>query len=364
MHYFAENYFKARELFRKAARGIGAQLQHFKCPDSGPTGEPLYTDTALIGNKSSKRLIIITSGTHGVEGFAGSSIQTAILSEVPGTSIPLDTAVLMIHAVNPYGFSHLRRFNEDNIDINRNFVDHPYAFPANENHYKVADILAPTFLSSFSTRCVYFSLMLFLLSKGFNTMATAVAGGQNIHAKGLYYGGTSACWSNRTTSQIIKSHGETADTIILLDFHTGLGGKGRTTILINHQQPQAWRRALNWWGQFNIPDTSKGVFFSKLDGSLSSRLYSMFPSQEVTAATVEFGTEGLWRRLKLNALIALQAENWLHHHGHMNSEQAFRIKNRLKEAFAPVDDDQWKVAVRDQGREIFKRVLVGITDKS
>ena len=30
----------------------------------------------------------------------------------------------MIHALNPFGFAHLRRANEDNVDLNRNFVDH------------------------------------------------------------------------------------------------------------------------------------------------------------------------------------------------------------------------------------------------
>jgi hypothetical protein len=33
-----------------------------------------------------------------------------------------DVTLVFIHAVNPYGFHHDRRVNEDNIDINRNFL--------------------------------------------------------------------------------------------------------------------------------------------------------------------------------------------------------------------------------------------------
>ena len=39
--------------------------------------------------------------------------------------------VLMLHAINPHGFSHLRRGNEDNVDLNRNFIDWTAPPPGN-----------------------------------------------------------------------------------------------------------------------------------------------------------------------------------------------------------------------------------------
>ena len=51
-------------------------------------------------------VLLISSGVHGVEGFAGSAIQLGIVREIETFS---DKCVVMIHAVNPFGFSEYRR---------------------------------------------------------------------------------------------------------------------------------------------------------------------------------------------------------------------------------------------------------------
>ena len=40
---------------------------------------------------------------------------------VAGLGLPDDVAVLMIHLINPWGTAWMRRVNEDNIDLNRNY---------------------------------------------------------------------------------------------------------------------------------------------------------------------------------------------------------------------------------------------------
>ena len=53
---------------------------------------------------------------------------------------------MLLHALNPYGFAWDRRVNEDNADINRNFVDftHP---PENEAYEALAAEIAPRDIS-------------------------------------------------------------------------------------------------------------------------------------------------------------------------------------------------------------------------
>ncbi len=76
------------------------------------------------------RLFIISSGTHGPEGFSGSACQLALLNdELSRRASERGIALLLIHAVNPFGFSHLKRTNEDNIDLNRNFNDFSQPYP-------------------------------------------------------------------------------------------------------------------------------------------------------------------------------------------------------------------------------------------
>ena len=45
--------------------------------------EALSTDVALIGDAKAERLLIMTSATHGAEGFCGSGCQLALLDDAP-----------------------------------------------------------------------------------------------------------------------------------------------------------------------------------------------------------------------------------------------------------------------------------------
>ena len=122
--YFTETYQEARTLFREQARAAGAEV--FSLPTVGDENEDLVTDVAVLRGSSTK-FVLHMSGVHGVEGFAGSAIQSAalhLLKHHPHGSEDNTFAptIVFIHAVNPYGFAHARRVNENNVDLNRNFL--------------------------------------------------------------------------------------------------------------------------------------------------------------------------------------------------------------------------------------------------
>ncbi len=142
-NYFSSDYQEARHKFLEASTAIGANIESFKNPNPGPEGEPLYTDVALIGPKDAAVILVLVSGTHGVEGFAGSGIQTGLLQQGIASVLNPNVSIVMIHAINPYGFAHLRRFNEDNVDLNRNFVDHTRPYPPNQGYEELADAINP-----------------------------------------------------------------------------------------------------------------------------------------------------------------------------------------------------------------------------
>jgi polar amino acid transport system ATP-binding protein len=110
-----------RRRFVAAVELSGASLTAFAHPMPGPEGEALATDVAWFGPAEASRLVVVISGTHGVEGAYGSACQTAWASRMP--KLPADTAVMMIHLINPWGTAWSRRVNEDNVDLNRNFID-------------------------------------------------------------------------------------------------------------------------------------------------------------------------------------------------------------------------------------------------
>ena len=143
--YFSSTYHEAKELFLRNVEKLRINNVKVSSKAMKVHGE-LTTDVAVVhGNKD--KYILHISGTHGPEGFAGSAVQSAMLeylnenkiysnleycSSVDSVSNAtivdktcLETGlptIVFIHARNPYGMANNRRFNEDNVDLNRNFL--------------------------------------------------------------------------------------------------------------------------------------------------------------------------------------------------------------------------------------------------
>ena len=96
--FFAPNYFSARDAFLALARERGAQTESHPLSARGPAGEALSIDTAYFGPREPRQLLAIVSGTHGVEGFAGSALQRRWLSEhaVPTIHLSIGIAPLSV----------------------------------------------------------------------------------------------------------------------------------------------------------------------------------------------------------------------------------------------------------------------------
>ena len=73
--YFSDSYAQARERFLAAAKWPRA-WPRIRSRRAAPD-EALSTDVALIGDAKAERLLIMTSATHGAEGFCGSGCQLA-----------------------------------------------------------------------------------------------------------------------------------------------------------------------------------------------------------------------------------------------------------------------------------------------
>jgi hypothetical protein len=105
IHSFAADYGEAREKFLAAARIAGATHHRYDNPTKGPRGEALSTDVARLGPEDASKIVMTISSTHGVEGYCGSGVQVDWLAGVGAAGLPPDTAAVMVHAINPYGFA-------------------------------------------------------------------------------------------------------------------------------------------------------------------------------------------------------------------------------------------------------------------
>ena len=297
------------------------------------------------------------SATHGVEGFAGSALQTGLLDDGIGARLGAETGLVLIHAINPYGFAHLRRANEDNVDLNRNFVDHSKAQPPNPHYAALAEAIAPRRWWLGSRAASLGRLQWIRTFRGRAALHAAVTGGQYVYPQGHFYGGRSETWSNRTLRTIVEGHLSGVPRVGFVDFHTGLGPHGHGEVIV--QDPPgspAASRAKEWWGD-RVKLTQAGEAVSaELSGLLKLSISSMLPEAEVTAAVLEFGTSPAMQVFR-----AMQAENWLHHYGGRDTAGGDAIKARMRAVFYP-DTDLWKARVWRQGKEVVEQALNALND--
>jgi hypothetical protein len=344
---FSKNSAEARAKFLDAARGAGAELSRFALENRGPDGVDLSTDVAWLGSRESRSVLVPISATHGIEGFFGSATQVEWLRRATGVALPEGVAALHIHAINPYGFAWLRRTNENNADVNRNWIDFDAPLPTNPQYDQLSDDLCPPDWSDESQARTAARIMGWVRSQGRDGLAIyqqAVSGGQWAHPKGLFYGGTEASWSRRTLSELLKANLADAARVCVLDFHTGLGPYGYVEPIIGlPRDAPAFARTKAWIG-----GGAKSLYG---DGSVSAQIrgdsLSGIPTLVSQAALDAVALECRIRPID-EVAFALRADAWLHAHADPLSPEGRRIKELMRRAFH-CDDPLWQGMALGQG---------------
>src|SRR5271166_2962364 len=311
--YFSATYAEARQKFLEAGRAAGAASEAYVNPNAkGANGEELALDVARFGDRDAQNLLIVCSGTHGNDGFCGSGCQIGLIAEGVLAARPPDAAVLLVHAANPYGFSHIRRVTEDNVDLNRNFQDFSKPLPENPRYADIHDLLVPPDWDGPGRALADAALAAWgEANGGRKAYQAAVAGGQYAFPDGLFFGGRTATWSNRTFRALVEKHGEAARRVAAIDLHTGLGpsGYGEPITMVAADTP-GFARARAWWGG-DVTSTADGTSASPaVAGPLIGSLAESLPRAEITAIGLEFGTVALSRVLE-----AIRGDNWLNARG-------------------------------------------------
>lgn len=355
--HFSQDYREARERFIEAVRGSGRAVASYENTQAaGPEGERLTTEVAFFGPPEAQNLLILISGTHGVEGFCGSACQTRLIAEGRLEALPADSAVLLIHAINPYGFAWLRRVNEDNVDLNRNSVDHTRP-PAPSGAYDRVHLhLLPKEWTGEGRAQADRCLEQFVRDHGLWALQAAVTGGQYTHADGLFYGGRELVWSTRTFQSVLGRFGRLRRRVALIDFHTGLGPAGHGEPIYTESDTPGLVRAREWYGADVTSHTEGDSISAAVHGALINGARWALPDAELTPITLEFGTYPAETVLE-----AMRAEQWLHQYGDLRSELGLHIKTQMRDAFY-VDTDAWKSAVLERGGEIVEDALLGLSN--
>jgi predicted deacylase len=347
---FASSYREARKKFHAAALARSAMVDSFLHPSvRGPAGEDLAMDVATLGNEAAERVLMIVSGTHGVEGYAGSGCQVHLLLSDLCMALAQSLRVVLVHAVNPYGFAYDRRTNEDNIDLNRNFIDFATPPPPDPDYGEHC----ARFLPNGGTLANYEQAVARLDSEarvrgGYQFLKKALQPGQYTDPEGLYYGGAAASWSNTTFMRTCRRYLSDARRGAVLDLHTGLGPHGVGELIFMRQDSAA-----TYAQQFPAPVSSAGTKTSvsaNVKGPLVDAACAEMHGEMSICCALEFGTVSVESNTK-----AMILENWTHRYLAPDHPLYRQSSQQLRNTYY-CDTAPWKGMIVDRFTEIVRRM--------
>ncbi len=339
---FQPDYFAARAAFRDLTKRQGGSLSSWEviAPEEGEE-EGLTIDAAVFGN--GPRSLVLTSGLHGVEGFTGSAIQLQMLLG----NLPEDIRVVMLHALNPYGMAKIRRVNENNVDLNRNFLSRPDEYTGSSSEYQRLDQLLNPTTPSGGMDFMLVRTAIQIARHGYNTLKTALIGGQYDFPKGLFFGGERLESGPTILLRALEDLVADSEKVVLIDFHTGLGKSGTYALLVDAEAGSATHIGFHeHYGDRVQPWSADHGVAYKIRGGLPEAVVQRLGNR-AQVLTCEFGTHP-----GLKVLQALRSENQSHHWG----GQVDADKKRLLNAFKP-PSKKWESDVLKGGAYVIEQAL-------
>jgi hypothetical protein len=342
---FARSYLEARQAFRTEALAAGGSLHQVVIDADArraDDGSELTIDTAVFGE--GERCLVLSSGLHGVEGYTGSAVQRLLIQ----SGLPDGFRVVLMHALNPVGMADFRRVNENNVDLNRNFLSPDEDYSGSPSHYaRLNSLLNPV---------RRFSQLEFLLRSGwqivrhgYEPLKQAIAGGQYDFPKGLFWGGDRLQEGPRKLLEAIPGWVGAAREITWIDLHTGLGAPGEATYLVEARSgSDAHQRLVQQFGdRVQAWDEEGGVAYA-IRGGFPTALERLF-GERLAMLTCEYGTCP-----SVKVLRCLVTENQIVQHGGARE----RGKQASRTAFYP-DEAEWQDAVLESASKMIESLKSG-----
>lgn len=380
--YFSPDYGTARHRFLEAVHRLGIQVDSHVIAAQGPQDASLTMDLATIGPSRSRHVVILSSGLHGVEGFLGSAVQLAWLAKFSAASmLPSNVKVVLAHALNPYGFAWLRRWNENNVDLNRNFLN-DRSFLAGKTYQesqavydRLCSFLNPSFPPSRYEPSTIKAIWRILAegwaarmqldpqsrpsplslgaikALGLSKFQKTLPVGQYQHKTGLFYGGTGPEETTSVLQERLPTLTEGSELTLHIDFHSGLGKRGDYKLLI--VDPRGSARA-HWAAEHfgaDVVEPWDDTTAYNANGTMAGYFRNRGMSGAYHCLTAEFGT---YKAIRV--LGALRAENQAHFHAEVDSPNYRWAKRQVLEAFVPAATD-WREAVINKALAIVARAI-------
>ena len=356
--FFSRTYDEARQKFLSLSRDREAALTSIVHPSArGSEGEELAMDFAMFGDPRAEKTLLLVSGTHGQEGFAGSAIQIAFLTD---QEIPDGVNILALHGLNPWGFSHLSRTDENNVDVNRNFLDFSKPLPRNEFYLEMHPRMCP---GTWNSDTIKLDTLLDSLVEqyGWQNVLNGISAGQYEEPTGLNFGGIAPSWSCKTVEEHLPPLVAAARKVAFIDWHTGLGAFGELChVCLHDPDSPKFERWFEWMGDVARESLDKSLASGgktpSYAGPFINWLPAAAPSAQWIGAAIEVGTYDV-----KTVGDALRMDRWLKFG--LPSDQAHRdqIRQSMMDLLSP-SSDGWQRAAVTNGCEAQAQALRGLAN--
>lgn len=354
-------YDECRARFRHALTALGMSWRSLPVAARGPDGQSLSLDAARFGTDHARRVLLVMSGTHGVEGFIGSDLQCAFVDRLAARSLPSDVAVVLVHAVNPWGMAWWRRQNEANVDLNRNWRRDQNPPIHNEPYDEIHALACPDTPDLPSVDDLLVAAAAIVDERGLSWVRDAITAGQYRHPDGLHFGGDRTQDATRALEQFLTTELAGVERLLTVDLHTGHGPWGEAVALSDAPPGSAQDRFL----RIALPDATVEATTGNPDattgvksGQIANGLRDLVSDATCFSTSLEIGTASAEEQL-----VATYQEQWVHRRGdRANPEHAAAIW-AYRCCFTP-DDPAWERRARDLGAVQLDTALAAVSDWS
>jgi Protein of unknown function (DUF2817) len=351
---FPDTYVTARQHLLLLAELLAlVEIQHnaYPCPGQTPDGELLFTDTVWLGSENAAKVLVLLAGTHGVEGFVGSAVEFDHLSLIASGQIlvPTDIAVLIVHALTPWGYAWLRRCDADGVDLNRNAVDFTKPLPENVGYTALRSTLFSAYKEQRKAIFIEFEQQ-----HGRSSLEMAISGGQYSDPTGPFYGGKMPAHGRLVTEDLIQKYKLRERDLAVIDLHSGLGPYGYGEIICDHPPTSSGARVAHDWYGDSVTLPALGTSSSVPKTGLMDYAWHTIMNDRSCHVTLEFGsypTDQLFEVLLRDHQLWAQPDN---------SSARLEHSKHMRQHFCP-NDEAWKALVLFRARQVIAQALHGLS---
>jgi len=363
--YFQNSYDECREKFILSADRITKKFKNVKTSklrvESKKDPDLTINYCYVPAQKTFKRLIILSSAVHGVEGYVGSAVQQMFMEELIGKVYLTDMGVLLLHGINPYGFKYNRRVSENNVDLNRNCsTDNGLYRNINTGYSDLYGMLNPKGkVSHTSVGNVFFHINAVrkIAQHSMKTLRQAILQGQYQYQEGLWFGGNTLEPSIKAVTPLLKEVAKNYEIVFNIDLHTGYGARGTLHLFPNPVKDKKIRQDLKEIFSGNPIDWGDGKDFYTVTGDFPTYIGQNLLGKYFFSIPFEFGTLDSQTTMgSIKSLHNMIVENHGFHHGYKTKKDRLKIETALLEMYYP-SSEKWRSKAIQDARKLLSRAV-------